>query len=120
MAYQLALAEEQQRRLIAADLHDRIGKALAMVKIKLGACREPVIMAGMEAHLEQIQTLLDEIISETRSLIFEISPPVLYEFGFEKAVDWLVEQMGQRYGLPVSVVDDHRPKPMVEEVRVLL
>jgi len=120
LASQLSLAEEQQRRRIAADLHDRIGQALAMVKIKLGACHEPAILAGMQAHLEEIQNLLDQIISEVRSLIFEISPPVLYEFGFEQAVEWLAEEVGKRHGLPVTVVDDRQPKPMEEDVRVLL
>ena len=120
LASQLSLAEEQQRRQIAAELHDRIGQALAMLKIKLGACREPVILAGMEAHLEEIQSTLDQIIADTRSLIFEISPPVLYELGFVPAVEWLGEQIRDRHGLPITVVDDHLPKVMEEDVRVLL
>ena len=46
LASQLSLAEEQQRRRIAAELHDRIGQGLAMLKIKLGACREPASWRG--------------------------------------------------------------------------
>ncbi len=120
LASQLSQAEEQQRRQIAAELHDRIGQALAMLKIKLGVCREPAIQAGMEADLEDLQAMLDQIIADTRFLIFEISPPVLYELGFVPAVEWLTEQMSERHGLKITVEDDHLPKVMNEHVRVLL
>ena len=91
-----------------------------MVKIKLGACREPAIRAGMEEHLDEIQSMLDQIIADTRSLIFEISPPVLYELGFVPAVEWLTEQIRERHGLKITVEDDRLSKVMDEHVRVLL
>ena len=56
----------------------------------------------------------------TRSLVFELSPPILYELGFEPAMEWLAEHMEQQYGLVVSVEDDDLPKPLDNEARVLL
>jgi PAS domain S-box-containing protein len=120
LASQLSLVEEQQRRRIAAELHDRIGQTLAMVKIKLGECREVAESAGLIEQFFEINDLLDQIISDTRSLIFEISPPVLYELGFEAAVEWLTEQFRDRHGLQVVFHDDRKPKPMEDDVRILL
>ena len=74
----------------------------------------------MEESLGEIQSMLDQIIADTRSLIFEISPPVLYELGFVPAVEWLTEQIRERHGLKIEVVDDHLPKVIDEPVRVLL
>ena len=53
-------------------------------------------------------------------MVFELSPPILYDLGFEPAMEWLAEHMQQQYGLVVSVEDDDLPKPLDNEARVLL
>ncbi|MFZ3137567.1 MAG: PAS domain S-box protein [Thermodesulfovibrionales bacterium] len=90
LASQLSLIEEQERRRIATDLHDHIGQTLALCKIKLGALYEstPHNLAG---SLNEIRGLLEQTIQYTRSLTFELSPPILYELGFEAALEWLGE-----------------------------
>ena len=53
-------------------------------------------------------------------MVFELSPPILYDLGFEPAMEWLAEHMQQQYGLVVEVEDDNHPKPLDNEARVLL
>jgi signal transduction histidine kinase len=53
-------------------------------------------------------------------MIFELSPPILYDLGFEPAMGWLADHMQQEYGLAVTVEDDDQPKPLDNEARVLL
>jgi signal transduction histidine kinase len=60
------------------------------------------------------------MILDTQSLTFELSPPVLYELGFEEAIEWLTEQIEERHGLSVSYENDDEPKPLREEVKILL
>ena len=64
--------------------------------------------------------LLDDIIEETRSLSLELSPPMLYDFGLEPAVQWLAAQMQERYGITMTLEADHQPKPLSKDYRVLL
>ena len=68
----------------------------------------------------EIRRLIEESIRYTRSLVFELSPPILYDLGFEPAMEWLAEHMQQQYGLVVSVEDDDLPKPLDNEARALL
>jgi signal transduction histidine kinase len=70
--------------------------------------------------MEEIRRLIEESIRYTRSLVFELSPPILYELGFEPAMEWLAEHMEQQYGLAVTVEDDENPKPLGNEARALL
>ena len=35
-------------------------------------------------------------------MTFEISPPILYELGFEPAVEWLIEQFRERHNIPIE------------------
>jgi signal transduction histidine kinase len=119
LASELSLAEERLRRRIAAELHDHIAQNLAISKIKLESLTggaEPDLVKS----LNEVNGLISQTIEATRSLTFEISPPVLYELGFEAAVSWLAKQTRQRFGLDVEFADDGKPKPLNTDIRVLL
>ena len=64
--------------------------------------------------------LIEQTIDYTRSLTFELSPPILYDLGFEAAVEWLGELLQEQYGIRLKVAADRNPKPLSDEIRVLL
>jgi signal transduction histidine kinase len=103
LALQLAMFEEQERREIAADLHDHIGQTLMMAKLNLSQLRAAARDAGLASSLEEIGGLLDQAINYTRNLTFEVIPPVLYELGLLPAIEWLSEHFREKHGLEVSV-----------------
>ncbi len=103
LAAQLSLTEEAERRAIASDLHDHIGQALAVLKLKLLEIQRNAAFCGFEHTLEEMRTLLDQTIRTTRSLTVEISPPVLYELGLVPALGWLGEQFQRKHSLRVEV-----------------
>jgi PAS domain S-box-containing protein len=119
LASQLSLAEEHLRRRIATELHDHISQNLAISKIKLESLIDPA-KPDLAKSLNEIIDLIAQTIDVTRSLTFEVSPPVLYELGFEAAIGWLAKQTKQRFGLDVEFTDDGKPKPLDTDVRVLL
>ncbi|MDD4889383.1 MAG: PAS domain S-box protein, partial [Phycisphaerae bacterium] len=118
MASQLSLIEERERRRLAGELHDRIGQALALARIKLGLLRKHV-PAGV-AGMDDVMALIEQTLQDTRSLTFQLSPPILYELGFEPAVEWLVEQIARQYAVCAEMEDDGQPKPLDDDVRVVL
>jgi PAS domain S-box-containing protein len=120
LASELALTEERERRSIAADLHDRIGQALAMTKIKLTELRESMAGTEFAKSLDSINNMVHQTILDTRSLVFDISPPILYELGFEAAVEWLAEQMQDQSGISFQFRDDRQPKPLDDDIRIFL
>jgi len=100
LASELSLTEERERRRIAADLHDSIGQTLAFTQIKLEMLREATEDDHITASLDDISGLIEQAIKDTHSLMFELSPPILHELGFEAALEWLVEYIQQQHGLP--------------------
>ena len=116
----LALAEENERRRIAADLHDDVVQALALAKIKLQTYREKAHPGDAGAPLREIEELVGHAALSTRSLLFDLSPPPLYELGLEAAVEWLAEKTRAEHKLAVSFDDDGKAKPLSEEIRGIL
>ncbi|MDP3184147.1 MAG: PAS domain S-box protein, partial [Anaerolineales bacterium] len=120
LASELSLTEERERRRLATVLHDHIAQLLVVAKGKFEKIQESTLYRSLAKPMEEIRRLIEESIRYTRSLVFELSPPILYELGFEPAMEWLAEHMQQQYGLVVSVEDDGHPKPLDNEARVLL
>ncbi|HYG74923.1 MAG TPA: response regulator [Planctomycetota bacterium] len=100
LAAELSVAEEEERRRFASELHDGVGQNLAWCKIRL--CEMRANHPECTAELDEISTVIDRVITETRSLTFEISPPMLYEMGLEPALEWLTEHFQERYRLPCT------------------
>jgi signal transduction histidine kinase len=76
MAFDAAVGEEKERRRIAAGLHDNIGQKLALAQIRLNTARAAA-GKSVRADLDESIRLIGQAIADTRSLTFELSPPVL-------------------------------------------
>ncbi len=120
LASELALAEERERRRIATELHDRITQTLATCKLKVGSLLESPSSVDSGESLEKIYDLIDQVFKDTRSLMFDLSPPVLYELSFESAMAWLAEQVRERNDIPVDFESDKQLKPLSEDIKVVL
>ncbi|TSK08353.1 MAG: PAS domain S-box protein [Geobacter sp.] len=117
LAIELSLAEEKERRRIASELHDEIGQSLSLAKLKLsGIGSEEKLPGGAARTVREVVGLLERAIREVRTLTFQISPPLLYEVGFEAAVEWLAEQFEAKYRLRVSLESAPVPSPLEEEL----
>ena len=120
LATELSLTEERERRRLGTDLHDHIGQALAISKIKLGVLQKSITAADQVKSLSEVRELIEQMIQDTRSLTFELSLPVLYELGFEAAVEWFAKHVRSQHGIQVDVQKDMLPIPMDDEIKVLL
>lgn len=120
LAMEVSLTEERERRTIASDLHDHLGQALAFIKTKLSALRGDVIFSGHNQTVEQILSLLNKAIQYTRTLTFELSPPVLYELGLEAALDWQAEEFEKKHNVKIKLSFKAPISRYSDEVNVLL
>ena len=118
LASELVLAEERLRRRIARDLHDDVGQDLLSVKMRLAEVRKGTTSAKQSAALEGILKSIDRTIQNTRSLLYDLSPPVLYELGFEPAVEWLTEKLQADHGIAAVFEDDGQAKLLADDLRI--
>ncbi len=117
---QLSLIEENEKRRIATELHDCIGQTLALSKIKLGLLNKSVQSEELKKNIKEILHLIEQTIKETRTLTFELSPPILYELGLSQAIKWLIDQFREKHGLDIELIDDGQDKPFNNNTRFFL
>jgi len=119
LSREVTLAEERERRLIAEDLHDHLGQALAILKIRLQRLHADAMLGGHDQALAELVELSDQAIRYTRSLTFELSPPILYELGLGPALEWFGERVAAKHGLQVEVRACHCG-PLPDDLKVML
>jgi PAS domain S-box-containing protein len=104
LASQLARVEGDERRRIAAVLHDDLQQILVAARMKLGTAVS-ALAAGesVEQRIARADDLLKEAIAASRSLAVDLSPPVLQDTDLPTALRWLARQFQQRHGLIVDV-----------------
>jgi signal transduction histidine kinase len=104
LAVELSRTEQRERRRLATNLHDYLAQLLALARIKIGQTKQGPdrVAATVQPTLTEIDTILQDCLRYTRTLMSQLSPAVLHDVGFVPAVQWLAEQMGQQ-GLNVAV-----------------
>jgi DNA-binding NarL/FixJ family response regulator len=119
LASELTLTEERERRRLAAELHDYLAQLLVVGRIKLQQISQQPSNRHAADALKEVDQLFHDALTYTRSVMAELAPPMLQEFGLSSALCWLAERM-KTHGLNVEVIEEAGvPKP-VEDHTVLL
>ena len=119
LASQLSLAEERVRRKLATELHDYLGQMLVLCRLKLTKKYVDGQHVSMAQQRREADRILQEAIAYTRSLVAQLTPPVLREFGLVTALTWLADQMKQ-HGLRLEMTVEISSVELPEEQAILL
>ena len=121
LANEVNTTQEKERKKFAADLHDHIGQSLVLAKLELGQLGELANPLEERVHssIERLEEIIDQALDETRSLTQDLSPQVLYELGFAAALEWLAENMQERYDLVCRIESGNQPTPLSGDAAVV-
>ena len=100
LSAKLLTLQDEERRKFARELHDSVGQQLAATKMALSSLLPK--LPGDHVLQDCIQ-LLDDSISETRTISHLLHPPLLDEAGLNSASRWFVEGFGKRSGIDVNL-----------------
>ena len=103
LATELNLAEQRERTRLAAELHDHLQQMLALGKLKLGQGKRLVQTIPVCAKLiNETDDILSEALRYTSTLVAELSPPVLRDYGLPAGLRWLGESM-RKHDMAITV-----------------
>ncbi len=115
----LTQAHEEERRRLARELHDEIGQAMTIARIRTSMIAKSLPEEAREARekIAMLDTLIREMLQNVRALSHELRPPLLDEMGWRPALEALCDSFSQRTGLPVQFIQegkDERIDPDME------
>jgi two-component system NarL family sensor kinase len=126
LLWRLIHVEEDERKRVAGEIHDRMGRQLFELTYGIDRCRELVGAESEPAGAALARLGHDaRACSDTiRTLMNELRPPVLDDFGFTEALREYVAALATHGGLAVALdVDDAvgsaRPEVNVTLFRIL-
>ncbi len=92
LASELINAQEIERRRISRELHDELGQALNVTKLRIRAI-EKGLKEDQQTAREECEGLLgymDHVIEDVRRLSLDLSPTALEDLGLTSAIQWLI------------------------------
>jgi PAS domain S-box-containing protein len=101
---QLLEQEKQTTRRLAQALHDELGQTLTALRLHWEALRDtPPVLAGPVA--ERVNHLVDTSHRQIRSVLSDLRPPLLDDFGLVAALDNEMQQHRPVSGVPALRLD---------------
>jgi signal transduction histidine kinase len=100
LSAKLLTLQDEERRKFARELHDSVGQHLAALKMAVSILQKK--LPG-DTILHDCIKLLDDSISETRTISHLLHPPLLDEAGLNSASRWFVEGFGKRSGIEINL-----------------
>jgi PAS domain S-box-containing protein len=96
LSSQLLVAQEDERRRIAAELHDSIASSLSAVKFALERLGEETEQqkesTPVADTLKMLVSMLQQAIDETRRVMNNLRPPLLDDLGLIATIRWFCRQ----------------------------
>ena len=109
LSRRLIEAEENERRNINRELHDRIGQNLATLNLNLGMIRSELTGETLRAvgpRMNDTHMLLGDTLGHVRNLMAELRPVALDDYGLVAALRTHAAEFSKRFGIGVSVSGD--------------
>lgn len=119
MASELTTTEQRERERLASVLHDQLQQVLVSARMRIETLKEACAEL-QEAEADRLLMLIDEALSNSRSLAIELSPPALKE-GLGKALEWLCASWArEKYNMELSCSLDTDVDARDDKLRLLI
>jgi signal transduction histidine kinase len=110
----LVQAQEEERRKIAADIHDDSIQAMTAASLRLQQLRKHVTTEQQQELIARLDEAVRESITRLRRLMFDLRPPTLDRTGLGPALRELLERLGTDTEIDYTLDDKLATEPSTE------
>lgn len=106
LSVRLSEVEENEKRRLAQELHDQVGQNLTALGINLNTLPTLVSIGETDKIKDRVrdaQKLLDETTRSIRSVMADLRPSVLDDYGLLSAVRWYSQKFSERTRITVKI-----------------
>lgn len=102
LSSRLLVAQEEERRRIARELHDEIGQYLTGLRFMLEKLSTSFEQEGTEGQIAPSLEVLSHLTERVRNLALDLRPTMLDDLGLLHALLWYVQRYQSQTGIEVS------------------
>ena len=105
LARRLRSVREQERTVMARQIHDELGQALSALHLDVAWLRARLTDADvvLEEKARSMALLIETSIGQVRALATELRPAVLDSLGLLAAIEWETQQFTRRTEIPCTL-----------------
>jgi signal transduction histidine kinase len=112
LARHLESAKEEERRLIASEIHDDIGSMLTALRFETVALARQLQQRGVDApRVPLMLDLIGQLVAASHRIQHNLRPPVL-DAGLVAALQWLVGSFAERTGVRARFETNREDVPL--------
>ena len=106
LSLHLLRTQDEERRRIGRELHDSLGQTLSFMKMKLDSLKS--LTGGgkiddIRQDLAEFGRLVEDSVTEVRTISYLLYPPMLEELGLKSAISWYVDGFTKRSGIETTL-----------------
>lgn len=105
----LQVIREEERTIIAREIHDELGQMLTVLKINMSMMRSRIPGDENELREEMNNTIrmTDEISNTVRQIASKLRPGILDDMGLAAALEWQSREFMKRTGISCNFTEEH-------------
>lgn len=123
LSHRLVAVQEEERRRLAGDLHDRANPNLVAIQLtlsNLAASLPDGVREENREYFDDIRALLEDTTASIREICTELRPPLLDYSGLVPTLEAYAQQIGRRSGVSIDVEANLEGSPLGRNVESLL
>jgi PAS domain S-box-containing protein len=111
LAGRLQSVREEERTLIAREIHDELGQACTAIKMDLALIGRKTTrtQSQLRAKVESATQVVDNMIVTLRKIASELRPRALDDLGLTAALEWQAQEFESRTGIRCRVILSREP-----------
>lgn len=101
----LQSVREEERALVASEMHDRIGQALTTLRMDLATLTKTSARGAIptDSMIEEMSKVVDSLMETVKRMSVGLYPSILGDLGLGEAMEWQLAEFGRQKGIHTSL-----------------
>ncbi|MBK6913859.1 MAG: PAS domain S-box protein [Ignavibacteriales bacterium] len=101
LASHLQSVREEERTMIAREIHDELGQVLTVLKIQISLLSKKLNedQQPLKDKFDSVSILIDQTVETVQKICAKLRPGILDELGLVAAIEWQSQELSERMGI---------------------